>query len=167
MTLPAYSGRHSVFDATTVLPVQAPPAGLPPGARLGPPPAATRPATVSAVFWVALAQVLCSLLGAGVLAMILLAVDTSRSEGVAAAVLLGVVTVVVDACWLGLAWMVRGGSQVARVTLAVLTAIGALVALVFSVVAWAVIVPLLGLVLQGAVLVLLFSPATNAWFARH
>jgi hypothetical protein len=120
---------------------------------------------VSAVFWVALAQVVCSLLGAAVLAMFLLAVDTGSGEGVAAAALLLGVTVVVDACWLGLAWMVRGGSEVARVTLAVLTAIGALVALAFCVVAWAVVVPLVGLALQSAVLVLLFAPATNAWFA--
>jgi hypothetical protein len=60
--------------------------------------------------------------------------------------------------------MVRGGSQVARVTLAVLTAIGAVVALMFCLAAWAVVVPLLGVALQGAVLVLLFVPSTNAWF---
>ncbi|MCD2195591.1 hypothetical protein LQ327_19665 [Actinomycetospora endophytica] len=157
MTSPVYSGRPAT--APWSLTADAP------GAWPIPPSASSRPSTVAAVFWVAVAQVVCSLLGAGALATMLLAVDNHPREGMAAAALLLGVTVLVDMCWLGLAWMVRGGSQVARVTLAVLTAIGALVALAFCLVAWAVVVPLLGFVLQGAVLVLLFAPSTNAWFA--
>lgn len=60
MTLSAYPGRHSTFDATTVLP-QAPPAGAPPG----------RPAAVDAAFWVAVAASLVSMLGAVLLTVLL------------------------------------------------------------------------------------------------
>ncbi|MDL5158532.1 hypothetical protein [Actinomycetospora termitidis] len=160
MTIPAYSGRHSTFDATTVLPAaalhaQVPPAGAPPGRR---------PGTVDAVFFVAVAQAVAALAGAAVFALILLAVSTHPPEGaIAAAVVLGG-TALADAGWLLLAWRVRAGGRGARVVLAVLAAVGLLIALVFSLVGWTVLVPLLGVALNAAVLVLLFAPASNAWF---
>ncbi|MEJ2869281.1 hypothetical protein WCD74_16010 [Actinomycetospora sp. OC33-EN08] len=159
MTLPAYSGRHSTFDATTVLPVaalepRAPSAGAPPG----------RPAVVEAVFWLAVAQALAALAGAGILGLILLAVSTRPPEGaIAAAVVVGG-TLLADAGWVLLAWRVRAGGAAARVVLAVLAGMGLLIALLFSLVAFTVLLPVIGVALNAGVLVLLFAPASNAWF---
>jgi hypothetical protein len=165
MTLPAYSGRHSVFDGTTVLPVVTPPAGLDAWPRPGGPPGRPRPTTVSAVFWLAVAQAVLALLGAGFLALILLAAAARPGDGLTAAGVVVGVTVIVAVGWLGLAWLVRGGSRVARVVLAVITALGALVAFAGCVLEFALIVPVLALALHVAVLVLLFTRDATAWFA--
>jgi hypothetical protein len=156
MTLPAYSGRPASVGASAVLP-PAPPAGAPPG----------RPTEVEAAFWTmvppAAVGVVGSLAGAGFTLIWALGYSALPLYLFAAAILvLGVGTNVV---WLLLGLRMRSGSSPARVGYAVLTGLGALVSAVLCVPLWATLLPVLALGCQVAVLVLLFLPASNAWFA--
>lgn len=156
MTLPAYSGRHATFDATTVLP-QAPPAGAPPG----------RPTEVEAAFWTmvlpAAVGILGALGGAGFTLIWALGYHAVPLYLFAAAIL--VVGVGANVAWILLGVRMRSGSQSARVGYAVLTGLGALVSAVLCVPLWATLLPVVALGCQITVLVLLFLPSSNAWFA--
>lgn len=169
MTLDAHSGRHSSSDATTVLPVpsareaRASPAGAPPGPHLLPP----RPSTVTAAFCIALTHAVLWILGS-VAALGLAGLMVGATADVASAV--GVIAVIGAPITLGVTvWIVaatrmRSGHPGARVLLAVLAGLGALVCAGLGVTDWTLLLPLAGLALHVALLVLLLRPSTKAWF---
>jgi hypothetical protein len=158
MTLPAYPGRHAFFDGTTVLPA-APPAGAPPGRR---------PGTVEAAFWTmvlpAALGVLTALVAAGVSLVFGVGYGAWQLYVLAAVLLVGGVGG--NVAWFVLGWRTRNGSPGARVGYAVMTGVGVLTSAVLAVPLWATLLPLVALGCQIAVLVLLFQPASNAWFRR-
>lgn len=169
MTLDAYSGRHSSFDATTVLPVPAahearvPPAGAPPGLHLLPP----RPSTVTAAFCIALAHAVLWILGSVValgLAGIMVGATADVASAVGVVALFGIPLTLGVGVWMAATVRMRSGRPAARVLLAVLAGLGALLCAALGLADGTLLLPLAGLALHVALLVLLFRPSTNAWF---
>lgn len=158
MTLPAYSGRHATFDATTVLPAlpAVPPSGAPPG----PPASVTIAAVVLGV------QGALGVLAVGFFALMAIAfgLGTGDYPGLAACLLAVVVGLALLALWFLLALRVRTGSRAARIVVAVISAVGLAGSVASAALVWPSLITIGSAALQASVLVLLFVPASNAWF---
>ncbi|GAA4825943.1 hypothetical protein GCM10023201_10540 [Actinomycetospora corticicola] len=155
MTLPAYSGRHATFDATTVLPV-VPPAGAPPGP----------PATVTTAVVVLAVQGGFGVLGLGFFGLMAVAfgLGTGDYPGLVACLLLVGAGLAFLTGWFLLALRIRTGSRGARVVVALVSAIGLAGAATSAALVWPSLITIGSAALQASVLVLLFVPSSNAWF---
>ncbi|MFC5062590.1 hypothetical protein [Actinomycetospora atypica] len=169
MTLDAYSGRHSTFDATTVLPAwtpgeaPVPPRGAPPGLPALPP----RPSTVTAAFCLAMTHAALWIVGSLValgLAGLMVGATADVASAVGVVAVIGVPITLGVGTWIAAAARMRAGHPGARVLLAVLAGLGALLCAALGLVDDTILLPLVGLALHGALLVLLFRPSTDAWF---
>ncbi|MCD2185595.1 hypothetical protein [Actinomycetospora soli] len=158
MTLPAYSGRHATFDATTVLPAlpAVPPSGAPPG-----PPA---PVTAAAV--VLGVQGAFGVLGVGFFGLLAVAfgLGTGDYPGLAACLLAVLLGLALVSLWFLLARRVRTGSRAARIVVALVSAVGLAGSGASAALVGPSLITIGAAALQVSVLVLLFVPSSNAWF---
>ena len=161
MTLPAYSGRHATFDATTVLPV-VPPAGAPPGP----------PSTVRLAFAVVWAQGIPGALAVGFWTLMAVAFGLGTGEyvGLLACLVFSLVGFAAVGGWFLLANRVRRGGRAARIVVVAGNALVLALGVTTLVITGTTADPTFSLVLLAVVLstivvpVLLFLPASNAWF---